>query len=84
LTVRVDYTYSKRLSLVRKLEDGNTQATQGSISKTMQFQAEYGVSKRVALKAFYDLQINEPLVSSSAFPTSNSNYGVSIQISLDQ
>ena len=84
LTVRMDYTYSKRLSLVRKLEDGYTQATQGTISKTIKFYADYAVSRKISLKAFYDLQISEPLVSSSAFPTSNSNYGISIQVSLDQ
>jgi cell surface protein SprA len=84
LTVRMDYTYSKRLSLIRKLEDGYTQATQGNIARTVNFSADYGLSKKITLRAFYDLQINEPLVSSSAFPTSNSNYGVSIQVSLEQ
>ena len=84
LTVRMDYTYRKNLSLIRKLEDGYTQATQGSISRMLQFSADYAFSKKVTLRAFYDLQMNEPLVSSSSFPTSNSNYGVSIQISLNE
>ncbi|MDR2917144.1 MAG: cell surface protein SprA [Tannerella sp.] len=84
LTVRMDYTRRKALALVRKLEDGYTQATQGTISQTIQFSADYAFSKKVTLRAFYDLQINEPLVSSSSFPTSNSNYGVSIQISLNE
>lgn len=84
LTVRMDYTYRKALSLIRKLEDGYTQATQGTISQMFQFSADYAISRKVTLRGFYDLQINEPLVSSSAFPTSNSNYGVSIQISLSE
>ncbi len=84
LTVRVDYTRRKILSLLRKLEDGYTQATQGAISQTVQFSADYAFSKKVTLRAFYDLQINEPLVSSTSFPTSNSNYGISIQISLNE
>ncbi|MDR1116452.1 MAG: cell surface protein SprA [Tannerella sp.] len=84
LTVRLDYTYRKALSLIRKLEDGYTQATQGSISHMLQFSADYAFSKKVTLRAFYDLQINEPLVSSTSFPTSNSNYGISIQISLNE
>ncbi|MDR2774308.1 MAG: cell surface protein SprA [Tannerella sp.] len=83
LTVRLDYTYRKALSLIRKFEDGYTQATQGNISHMMQFSADYAFSKKVTLRAFYDLQVNEPLVSSSSFPTSNSNYGISIQISLN-
>ena len=84
LTVRMDYTYRKMLSLIRKLEDGYTQATQGTIAKNIQFSADYAFSRKVVLRAFYDLQISEPLVSSSSFPTSNSNYGVSIQISLNE
>ena len=84
LTVRMDYTYRKALSLIRKLEDGYTQATQGTVSKVIQFSADYAFSRRVTTRAFYDLQINEPLVSSSSYPTSNSNYGLSIQISLNE
>ncbi|MDR1814621.1 MAG: cell surface protein SprA [Tannerella sp.] len=84
LTVRLDYTYRKAMSLLRKLEENLTQATQGTKASTVQFSADYAFSKKVTLRAFYDLQINEPLVSSSAYPTSNSNYGISIQISLDQ
>jgi cell surface protein SprA len=84
LTVRLDYTYRKALSLLRRLDDGYTQATQGTVSKMLQFSADYAFSRKVTLRAFYDIQINEPLVSSTSFPTSNSNYGVSIQISLNE
>ncbi|MDR3252616.1 MAG: cell surface protein SprA [Tannerella sp.] len=84
LTVRMDYTYSKNLSLIRKIEEDYTQATQGSLSHRVNFSADYAFSKKVTLRAFYDLQINEPLVSSSAYPTTNANYGLSIQVSLDQ
>ena len=84
LTIRFDYTYRKALSLIRKLEDGYTQATQGTVGKTLQFTADYAFSQKVTLRAFYDLQISEPLVSSTAFPTSNSNYGLSIQVSLNE
>ena len=84
LTIRMDYTYRKALSLIRKLEDGYTQATQGTVGKTLQFSADYAVSKKITLRAFYDIQINQPLVSSTAFPTSNSNYGLSIQVSLSE
>jgi cell surface protein SprA len=84
LTVRLDYTYRKALSLIRKFENGYTQATQGNISHMLQFSADYAFSKKVILRAFYDLQVNEPLVSSSSYPTSNSNYGISIQISLNE
>ena len=76
--------YRKMQSLIRKIEDQFTQATSGNIAKTIQFSADYGLSRALTLRAFYDLQINEPIVSTSSYPTSNSNYGISLRFSLAQ
>lgn len=84
LTVRLDFSYRKSQSLIRKIEDNFTQPTSGNIAKTLQLSADYGLSKTLSLRAFYDLQINEPLVSSASYPTSNSNYGISLRFSLAQ
>ena len=71
LTIRLDFSYRKMQSLIRKIEDQFTQATSGNIAKTIQFSADYGLSRALTLRAFYDLQINEPIVSTSSYPTSN-------------
>ena len=84
LTVRLDITNRNNQALIRKIEDGFAQMTQGTKSRNFQFSAEYAFSQSVTLKAFYDLQTNQPLVSSNSFPTSNSNYGISMRISLAQ
>ena len=84
LTVRLDYSQRKNQSLIRKIEEGNAQMTQGALIRGMQLSADYAFSKSVSLRAFYDLQINNPLVSSASYPTSNSNYGISMRISLAQ
>ncbi|MDR1601190.1 MAG: cell surface protein SprA [Tannerella sp.] len=84
LTVRLDITERKNQSLIRKIEDGYTQLTQGALVRNIQLSADYAFSKAVTLRAFYDLQINNPLVSSASYPTSNSNYGVSLRMSLAQ
>ena len=84
LTVRLDFSYNKMQSLIRKIEDSFTQATSGNVAKTIQFSADYGLSRALTLRAFYDLQINEPLISNAAYPTSNSNYGVALRFSLAQ
>ena len=84
LTVRFDYSYRKMQSFIRKIENQLTQATAGNIAQTLQFSADYGLSRALTLRAFYDLQINKPLITSTAFPTSNSNYGVSVRFSLAQ
>jgi cell surface protein SprA len=84
LTVRLDFSYRRMQSLIRKIQELMTQATSGNVSKTIQFSADYGVSRSLSLRAYYDLQINEPLISSAAYPTSNSNYGISIRFSFAQ
>lgn len=84
LNIKVDYSHRKQQSLIRKIEEQLTQATSGNIAKTLMFSVDYGVSRALTLRGFYDLQINEPLISSSSFPTSNSNFGLSIQFSLTQ
>ena len=38
--------------------------------------------KRITLGAYFDHQVNTPLVSSTAYPTTNSNYGISVNMSL--
>lgn len=84
LTVRLDFSYNKMQSLIRKIEENLTQATNGNIRKTFQFSADYNLSRALTLRAFYDLQINEPLISNASFPTSNANYGISVRFSLAQ
>lgn len=84
LTIRLDYSHRRMQSLIRKIEDGMTQPTSGNVAKTVQLSADYGLSRSLTLRAFYDLQINEPLISSASFPTSNSNYGVTVRFSLAQ
>ena len=84
LTVKLDYSSGNNQSLIRKIDNGYTQMTQGAKMSNIQFSADYAFSKSVTLRAFYDLQTNQPLVSSNSFPTSNSNYGLSIRLSLAQ
>lgn len=83
LSVRVDFSYNKMQSLIRKIDE-LAQATSGNIAKTIQFSADYGLSRALTLRAFYDLQINEPLISNASYPTSNSNYGIALRFSLAQ
>ena len=76
--------FSKMQSLIRKIDTQLTQATSGNIAKTISFSADYGLSRALTVRAFYDIQINEPLISSASYPTSNSNYGISLRFSLAQ
>jgi cell surface protein SprA len=84
LTLSADVSYRMNQSLNRKIEDGFTQPTTGHSQVTIQFTADYTVSKTIGLQAFYDRQVSRPLVSSTAFPLSKSAFGVSVKINLMQ
>lgn len=82
LSMNVDFAFSNNQSLIRRIETAYTQATQGTQTFSVNFMATYQMSKKVTLSAFFDHQVNTPLVSNSAYPTSNSNYGIAVNISL--
>lgn len=84
LTLNADFSFQNNQSLIRKMQEGTSQATAGTQSIAINFTASYVLSKRITLQAYFDHQINKPLISSSAYPTTNSNYGISINLSLAQ
>ncbi|MDY4882460.1 MAG: hypothetical protein SO127_08640, partial [Muribaculaceae bacterium] len=82
LTLNLDFQFSNSQALIRNISTNSAQATSGTRSITINFTANYVLSKKVTVGAYFDHQINTPLISSSAYPTTNSNYGVSINLSL--
>ena len=82
LTLNADFSYQQSQALIRNIENNYTQATNGTQSLSVNVTANYVMSKRLTIGAYFDHQVNTPLVSSSSYPTSNSNYGISINLSL--
>lgn len=82
LSINLDFTFAGNSALIRKIETAYTQATNGTQTMSINLMASYNMSRRITLSAFFDHQTNTPLVSNSAYPTSNSNYGIAINISL--
>ena len=82
LTLNLDVAWSNNQSLIRRIETAYTQPTQGTQTFSINFMASYQLSKRITLSAFFDHQTNTPLVSNSSYPTSNSNYGIAVNVSL--
>lgn len=82
LTLNADISFQNTQSLVRRIESNYTQATNGTKTTTINFTASYVMSKRLTIAAFFDHQINTPLVTTSAFPTTNSSYGLTFNLSL--
>lgn len=83
LTLRGEYAHRRTLTLLRRLEEGYTQATSGIIDRRLRLSAEYELSRQLGLEAYYEYSRNVPLVSSYSFPISTSSYGLSLRITLD-
>lgn len=82
LTINADFSFRKNQALIRRIEQNFTQATSGTRTTMLKVTANYVLSKRITVGAYFDHQINTPLVSSSSYPITNSNYGISVRLSL--
>lgn len=84
LTLDADFSLTTNSALLRKIETGLTTATSGTRTLAINFTANYVLSKRVTIGAYFDHSVNTPLVSSTSYPTTSSSYGVSINLSLSK
>lgn len=84
LKINADLSRRTSQSLIRKIEDKFTEATSGTTVLTLKLSAEYTLSKALLLRGFFDRVVNTPLISSTAYPTANTNFGVSIRFTLTQ
>ena len=82
LTLNFNLQFNNNTALIRKIDVNTTQATSGTRTLGINFAANYVMSKRITLGAFFDHQVNTPLVSTSSYPTTNTNYGISVNVSL--
>jgi cell surface protein SprA len=83
LNIWVDISGRNTRALIRKIEDGFTQATSGIRTTTIRCSADYAMSRALTLRAFFDRIINRPLVSSIAYPTTNTTAGLSLRFNFD-
>ena len=67
---------------VRSIVADKPQPTSGTRTLGINFAANYVISKRITFGAFFDYNANTPLVSTSSYPTTNSNYGIQITMNL--
>lgn len=79
LTVKVDISYRKNISVIRNITYGNTDITAGTNIFTMRSSADYMLTQNVTLRLYYDWIRTTPQTSTS-FPTGNVNAGISLRI----
>ena len=84
LSVNADFSYAETTALIRKIENSFTQATSGNRTITVNVAANYILSKRMTVGLYFEHQINTPLVSSTAYPTTNTAFGMSFNFTLSK
>lgn len=82
LTLNAEFSLQNTQALIRRIETNYTQPTSGTRTLNINFTANYILSRRVTVGAYFDHQVNTPLVTTSSYPTTNSSYGLSINLNL--
>ena len=83
LKLNVDISYKDIKTLLRKVEEGITQASSGNKVLGIKISADYVLSQKINLQLFYDHQGTTPLISSS-YPIKSDNVGINIKLMLTQ
>lgn len=83
LDTRIDIAIRNDNTIIRQVVGEINQLTAGQRFVSVKFTANYDISKKVTLRAFYDFTSTKPSIS-TAFPTSNANGGVSLRFTLSQ
>ena len=81
LKLQVDVSYKDVKMLLRKVEEGITQASSGNRVLAIKISADYVLSQKINLQLFYDHQGTTPLISSS-YPVKADNVGLNIKLML--
>lgn len=82
LNLRLDLSYRKQASLSRDIATVTSSASSGNTAFKLSFSADYTLSRLLTLSFYYDRQTNTPLLSSSSYPTTTQDFGLSLKFSL--
>ncbi len=82
LNLRLDFSFRKQAAIVRDIASMVSSASSGNNALKLSFSADYTFSKLLTMSFYYDRQTNTPLLSSSSYPTTTQDFGLSIKFSL--
>ncbi len=82
LNLRLDLSYRKQASITRDIASITSAASSGNTAFKASFIGDYTLSRLITASIYYDIQVNAPLLSSSSFPTTTHDFGVSLKLSL--
>ena len=81
LNLRLDFSFRKQAAIVRDIATMTSSASSGNNALKLSFSADYTFSKLLTMSFYYDRQTNTPLLSSSSYPTTTQDFGLSIKFS---
>ena len=82
LNLRASFSFKNMTALCRSIDKGTTQATSGNESFNYSLSADYTYSKMLNMSFFFERKKTIPLISASSYPTTTTDFGVSLKFSL--
>lgn len=82
LNLSFDFSFRNQDAIMRDIQTGLSEATSGNRAIKTSFQASYVMSRYVTLNLYYDRQRNNPLLSSSSYPTITQDFGFTMKFAL--
>ena len=82
LNLRCDLSLRSQAAIIRDIATMTSAANSGNQAIKISFSADYTMSKLLTMSAYYDMQKNTPLLSSSSYPTTTHDFGLSMKFSL--
>lgn len=80
--MRLDFSLRKQAAITRDIATRTSSASSGNTALKISFMADYTLSRLLTISAYYDRQTNTPLLSSSSYPTTTHDFGLSLKFSL--
>ena len=82
LNLRLDISLRDQASITRDIATRTSSASNGNSALKISFMADYTLSRLLTLSAYFDQQTNKPLLTSSSYPTTTRDFGLSMKFSL--
>ena len=82
INIRADFSFKNSSSICRSIDKETTQATSGNKSFNYSLTADYAYSKMLTFSFYFDRQKTIPLISTNSYPTTTTDFGVSMRFSL--
>jgi len=84
LNIQANFTIKDQSALSRNIQELITQSTSGNKAVKFTLSADYAFSRLLTMRFYFDRQKNTPLVSSSAYPVTTTDFGFTFKFSLNR